>query len=317
MKKYSRGLATTLLCILVAIAMLPITAFARSEVNTEAVASLDVTFPVSGMTARLYKVADMAVTSEMTLSGDFAGYPVSLEQEDQLGWNALAQTLAAYAARDNLAPLFVGSANPTGKVTIKDLTVGLYLVTSEKFSSGKYTYTVNPFLVALPSLDENETWFYDVSATVKYEREKEPDEPSYTNLRVHKVWDDSANTTKRPTSIQVELLMNGQVHDTVTLNAENGWSYEWNELNDSYTWQVTEKNVPTDYTVRMTKEGKTYLLTNTLKPDTPTPPDNPPKPPSLPQTGLLWWPVPVLAALGLLAILGGALLKRRSSDHEQ
>jgi len=31
----------------------------------------------------------------------------------------------------------------------------------------------------------------------------------------------------------------------------------------------------------------------------------------LPQTGQLWWPVPVLAALGVVLVISGLLLRRR------
>ena len=60
------------------------------------------------------------------------------------------------------------------------------------------------------------------------------------------------------------------------------------------------------------------------EPDTPTPPDpveppdTPPTPPvgpeKLPQTGQLKWPVPVLAALGMLLLLAGSILMRRERD---
>ena len=60
------------------------------------------------------------------------------------------------------------------------------------------------------------------------------------------------------------------------------------------------------------------------EPDTPTPPDPveppdmPPTPPvgpeKLPQTGQLKWPVPVLAALGMLLLLAGSILMRRERD---
>ena len=63
------------------------------------------------------------------------------------------------------------------------------------------------------------------------------------------------------------------------------------------------------------------------EPDTPTPPDpveppdTPPTPPTppvgpekLPQTGQLKWPVPVLAALGMLLLLAGSILMRRERD---
>ena len=58
------------------------------------------------------------------------------------------------------------------------------------------------------------------------------------------------------------------------------------------------------------REGNTFILTNTCsKPDEP---DTPP----LPDTGLLWWPVPVLTALGLLCLVVG-LLRRRGGRHEE
>ena len=67
------------------------------------------------------------------------------------------------------------------------------------------------------------------------------------------------------------------------------------------------------------------------EPDTPTPPDpedqpvdpveppdTPPTPPvgpeKLPQAGQLKWPVPVLAALGMLLLLAGSILMRRERD---
>ena len=53
-------------------------------------------------------------------------------------------------------------------------------------------------------------------------------------------------------------------------------------------------------------------------PDPVEPPDTPPTPPAgpekLPQTGQLKWPVPVLAALGMLLLLAGSILMRRERD---
>ena len=50
-------------------------------------------------------------------------------------------------------------------------------------------------------------------------------------------------------------------------------------------------------------------------PDTPpTPPTPPAGPEKLPQTGQLKWPVPVLAALGMLLLLAGSILMRRGRD---
>jgi LPXTG-motif cell wall-anchored protein len=42
------------------------------------------------------------------------------------------------------------------------------------------------------------------------------------------------------------------------------------------------------------------------------PPPTPPKPPVLPQTGQLWWPVMVLGGVGVLALCVGMVRKNRN-----
>ena len=69
---------------------------------------------------------------------------------------------------------------------------------------------------------------------------------------------------------------------------------------------------------RITREGITFVVTNTKKtdrtdtPDTPVKPSNPSKPsspakPTLPQTGAVWWHVEALALSGLVFLILGAL----------
>lgn len=82
-----------------------------------------------------------------------------------------------------------------------------------------------------------------------------------------------------------------------------------------HTWELE------DYTVLVTQEGTTFVVTNTYDegtPENPEQPENPDQPgnPTLPQTGQLWWPVPVLVAGGLLLIVIG-LLRRRGNTHEK
>lgn len=66
--------------------------------------------------------------------------------------------------------------------------------------------------------------------------------------------------------------------------------------------QVWEDN----NTVTVSREGETFLVTNTGHG-----PQNPGEP-TLPQTGSLWWPVPLLAACGLICLALGA--RRRRHD---
>ena len=118
----------------------------------------------------------------------------------------------------------------------------------------------------------------------------------------------------------MQLLKDGEVFDTVTLSAANDWRYTWDELDESFKWTVAEKELE-DYTVLVTREGTTFVVTNTYDegtPENPAQPENPGKPgnPALPQTGQLWWPVPILVAGGLLLIVIG-VLRRRGNTHEK
>ncbi len=57
------------------------------------------------------------------------------------------------------------------------------------------------------------------------------------------------------------------------------------------------------------KDGKIFTITNTCnRPDTP-------KGGKLPQTGQLWWPVPVLLLAGLVLVIVG-LLRRKEDNYE-
>ena len=346
-RKWRRKLGGLLVCLLLA-ALLPTAAFARGRIDTGAPVSLTIQYPCQGISFRLYRVAEVSASGTYTLTGDFEGYPVTLKQPDQAGWRALAATLDGYAARDERKPLTTGETDENGRLTFSGLEAGLYLVTWRKHSTGGYTYTPEPFLVSLPGLDGEDNWVSDVAASPKYDREKDstggPVE-STVRRKALKVWKDEDDGSGRPESVTVQLLRNGKVYDTVTLSEKNRWSYEWSGLDKEDTWQVVEDDVPEDYTVTVTREGITFVVTNTLSTDipgepvlgetTPGTPDQPgtpesggpgepetsipeepvPQGPALPQTGMLWWPVPLLACGGMALFLIGWARRRSEEQH--
>lgn len=270
---------------------------------------------------KLYQVADISEYGEFSVTDTFAGYQISLDYEDNAGWRTLANTLAPYVLRDKIAPSAEGKTDKSGVLKLGGLKAGLYLVTGEPITIGGYKYTAENYLVSVPGLDEHDNWVYSVTSSPKSDREPGPCDKEIER-KVIKVWNDCDNKSgKRPEYIEVELLKDGKVYETVRLNEENNWRYTWTGLSDRYTWTVTEKKVPDGYEVSLSRDGITFIITNTkTSVPSPTPkPGNPtpgPGKPNLPQTGMLWWPVPVLVILGVVFVMAGWFISRRSKKSQ-
>lgn len=106
----------------------------------------------------------------------------------------------------------------------------------------------------------NET--YTVAAVNNYRVPEPEEEEETTSVSVNKVWvgDTAAN---RPASITVNLLRDGEVYDTVTLSARNGWYASWSNLDDESSWTVEEVNVPEGYTSTISGRSA-FTITNTF-----------------------------------------------------
>ena len=300
-----------LLIFLLGVSCMTMTAFAYGNIETGREGSFSVYFGekgigFSGADFSIYRVAAIAEDGTYTLIGDFARYPVRLENLDSSGWRALAQTLEAYAARDEIIPLTTRKTGADGSFRITGLFTGLYLVTGGRYVNGNTVYTPEPMLVSIPGLDADGKWDYSMEVSCKFNQEDIKD--STVSRKVQKVWKDDGNEEKRPENITVQLLENGNVADTVILNQGNNWEYMWSDLDSNSKWQIVEVHVPDGYTVTATQEGSIFVLTNT----------HPGKqPPKLPQTGMLWWPVPLLICAGLAFLIIGLILWRKQGDSDE
>lgn len=333
MRTHNSRIIPVFLCLLCLLALLPAPVRAAGPIDPTQEVCLTIHYqhdgrPVSGVPFDLFYVASVDAYGEFTLTGDFAGYPVRLTGLDSDGWRMLAETLAAYAAADRLTPLDSGVTNAQGLLTFPNrrssMKPGLYLAVGQQYSDGAYVYTTEPFLAALPVTDEaSNTWVYDLTVSPKHTADEvTPPSDDTTERKVLKVWDDGGDMSSRPQEVTVQLLKNGAVYDTVTLSARNNWRHTWDKLpkNDAsgrrIEWSVVERDV-SGYTVLVSREGLTFVITNSRTPGKPAEPSTPGKP-SLPQTGLLWWPVPLLALCGLAFVIAGVSFgKRKHHDENQ
>lgn len=336
MKKHKR-LISLLLTLLAVVMLLPVHAFAAGRIDPNINVSLTIScydhkIPLTGARFHIYLVATVDEYGELTTTEPFRQFRVDIRGKDDKAWRTIASTLEGYVLRDQIPPTDSAVTDSEGSACFptqgKVLTQGLYLVLGDRHVQGNHRYDPTPFMVMLPSQDlERNTWNYAVTANAKFDISEipdRPDKPDTVTLQVLKSWKDTDHEETRPKEVIVQLLKDGVVYDTVTLRHDNNWRYRWRSLDAKYKWTVVEKEVD-GYTVEITREGDTFLITNTYSediPDEPTPigpgtPDKPTEPekPSLPQTGQLWWPVPVLIAAGLLSIVIG-LIRRRGAEDE-
>ena len=316
-RKRTLALLATVLCLLTSVAQ------AAGSIDLTRKPTLTLTYrdgktALSGAKFSIYRVADADETGELTVRSEFDEFDLDIRGKNDRRWREMAQTLESYVLRREFTPTDSGKTDKTGMLTFptqgKTLAAGLYLVIGERHTQGGNDYYAEPFFALLPTQDlENNEWVYDVSANVKFGKTPVPDDGDTVTRKVLKVWDDDGAGDSRPQEITVELLRNGKVYDTVKLSEKNNWRYTWLDLDADARWSVTEKTV-SGYTVSITREGITFVVTNTKKPDrtdtpdTPVKPSNPSKPsspakPTLPQTGAVWWHVEALALSGLLGAL--------------
>lgn len=270
-------------------------------------AALTIRYHAPGTTFRIYRVAAVDDTVAFTLVSPFDGYSIDFRRDmTSSEWQALADTLANYAAADGISPLAVCLTGEDGTIRLTDLQAGLYLVVGQGYDLDEDIYTITPTLISLPNYQSDGWWQYDVEISPKWSvRPIERDD-----LQVIKVWKDTGSGANRPASVTVELYCNGVLTDTVILSKDNNWRHTWTALDTRNTWNVVERDVASPYRVSISQQGTVVTVTNTAsaaKPSvTPVP--------SLPQTGQTWWPVPVLAVAGMVLFVLGWLKQRQDEN---
>lgn len=273
MKRILYFVFLTLLC-----CFLPMTLFADSDFM-----NLDVSCPVSNMQVSLYRVAD----ENYNLVDSFSRYSIDLKQDVQGAANALENRILM----DGIEADACVTSDSVGNASFTGLESGIYLVVGKEVFQDGVFYMPQVSLVSLSG---------DLSVDLKYETSDKP-----SRIHVLKVWKKD-NKKSRPKSIEVCLLRSdGIVVDKVVLNSDNQWSTTWDNLSTLYTYRVMETTVPSGYKESCIREKDTIVLTNTGNfTDKVEKKDE-----VLPNSGQLWWPVPVLLFVGLALFGLGRHLK--------
>ena len=289
----SRKLLVLLLAVLLLLTV-PTTAFAE-EFDPRKTGSICVTLteqetkePIEGAELKLYYVATARLEPDGRIkyvcTEEFESFSEDLEDP------ALPGLLDGFVS-DHQISGGVLTTDASGKATCRELPLGLYFVRQSGRVSG--FAPCSPFLVTVPG-EAGGSYTYDVDASPKTEVEK------LISVTIKKVWNTNASA-KATDSVTVELRRNGTVIKTATLSDENNWQITYEDLPQSDGYSIKEVKVPKGFTATYAQSGYVFTVTNTS---------------TLVQTGQLIWPIPVLAAMGMLLMaVGVLLLRKKRSSH--
>jgi hypothetical protein len=244
--------------------------------------------PIVGAELSVYYVA----TVYMNLNGNLSYiYTDSFENSGiDIDDPTLATKLDAFVLEHNVPSVKV-ITDENGTAICKDLALGLYFIRQTGAVEGFALCT--PFMVTVPGMNAD-GYVYEVNASPKTEVAR------LTSITIKKVWNTDASTAAAD-RVTVQLLRNGNVVKTATLNAQNNWQVTYTGMPESDAYSIQEIDVPKGFTATYSKTGYVFTVTNTA---------------TLTQTGQLIWPIPVLAVSGMLFIAVGITLlqKKRKTN---
>ncbi|MBO5726232.1 MAG: Cna B-type domain-containing protein [Clostridia bacterium] len=225
----------------------------------------------SAVNVKLYKIADFSADFQFTLTPEFAETNLKLNGiKANSEWQTVRTTLESHIISKKINHTLNGVTNDSGKAVFDALNTGLYLAIADDAVSGDLTCYFEPTLVTLPTLDKDNNWQYQVEVAPKPGVLPPLDPDEEIELKVIKLGKGD-KASSRPKSIKIEILCDGEIYKTVTLNAKNNWSYGWSAKNDGAIWTVVEPKVPSGYTTTYDKRGSVFIVTNIYPPNGETP----------------------------------------------
>ena len=271
------------------------TVFAE-EYNPNLTGSISVTLTdkkqseaIVGAELSLYYVATVIMDENGNLiydyTNDFKQLDCAIDDAE------LATKLDLFVSQHSI-PSVKTTTNINGTAMCAELPLGLYFIKQTGAVEGFAPFT--PFLVTVPNEKNAEGYVYDVNASPKTEVAR------LMSITIKKVWN-TDESTEAADSVTVQLLKNGNVVKTATLNAQNNWQVTYTDMPESDAYSVKEVDVPKGFTATYKQQDYVFTVTNTS---------------TLIQTGQLIWPIPVLAISGMLLIAVGIILlqKKRKTN---
>ena len=215
-----------------------------------------------GINVEIHRVA-MVLDDDFEKVKPFSSYPISIDNiVSQDDWKQTASTLESYVKADKIKPYKKAKTSKKGVVKFSNLERGLYLVCSVQAERNNAEYVFDSFLINLPYTKYDE---FIKDAVVNPKSEKVETTNEKKEYKVTKLWKDSGNKEKRPSSVKIEILKDGVVQKNIKLSKENNWFYSFKAKDDGSKWSVVERNVSLGYRVKVININNSFYVTNTYR----------------------------------------------------
>ncbi len=235
---------------------------AINPIDVSKKASLTIQYKSSGaflsdLPVEIFRFAEIKENGTFDLVSPFDKYQINIYGiTSEKEWKEVSSTLSSYIVADKIEPYKALKTNSEGKAVFSDIETGMYLVKEVLAENEGKTIHFESFVSILPRT-ENEEHLYESEAFPK----SETITPSQEKFRIIKQWKDIGFEEKRPDKVLVDIYKNGVFHSTEALSSENSWVYEW-ESEKGIIWTAVERNISSEYTVTITKNGNTIIITN-------------------------------------------------------
>lgn len=307
-----------ILCILLClcICFLPCTVCAASTadavepIRTAQACSLTVNYThgktvFADIPVQLYCIAEVSSDFQYTLTDAFRSTHQTVNGIQSANeWNTVRTTLESVTLSKKLVPDRTAVTDSRGSAAFSGLVPGLYFIMPVQISGDGVNYYFDSALVAVPNLNDKGTWDYDVTVAPKPGMDKPTGKE--VQYKVVKLWQDNAHTELRPPSIVADIYCNGRIVESVTLSADNHWSYSWTATDNGDIWQVAEQTVPDGYVMFVEKHAAAFSIINAIP--------GVHEPPQTGDSANIGLYILLLCLSGILLVILGAAAKRNAAQ---
>lgn len=324
MNKYLRSCGIAIACLLMTFVSIG-NVEAMGKIDTSKTGSITIEYnyddvDLADVNCYIYQVATVSSYGEYTPTDKFKELPVADEFETNAEWTEYRKTLDVLMDAYLIEPDYTVVTSEYGYVTLDDVATGLYIIEFEEVviaqsETLEHVYASSSVLVSLPTYDVV-TGDYNYEQVVSPKTEMTeleilPYEEDLFEISVNKIWENDNVMNVRPSSVGVTLYCDGKVYDEITLSYEDEWTYTWTNLESDHTWAVIESGIPDGYYPNYEISDNVHIIKNTYIDEVLGFEDE------IPDTGVVMWPMQVLAGVGVVLVSIGLFVEKRGKNEEK